>query len=336
MIRRYLQLMVGALLCLILLIESVLADAGTGYIALIIELKGTVLIKRKNAQKFEQAIWGSYVYEGDQVQTKSKSKVSLLFSNGNMIALNENSSMTLMKQSEHDKLVPKTKESKDAEKMSPEPERLSLDSLTFQKLTIRTTKDGKIQIYPGIRPLILQPTEALLFPRQTNIITQRPIFIWEALDNCQKYKIVLYNDKQRLWSYVINETQLRFPDEKPPLEYNQSYTWTLFKINQFDTIKVAATYFYILSLEENKKVVEIEVKIKQMQNTSEENYCEFLQAVAYEKFGLQYKTMAQFEQLIELNPKSPFPHEARARLYHDIGLYTLAYQEFEKYKALSD
>jgi len=323
--RQYLQLMLGALLCLSLSIESVIADAGTGYIALVIELKGTVLIKRKHVEKFENAIWGSYVYEGDQVQTKSKSEVSLLFSNGNMIALNENSSMTLKKQAENDKLIPRTKESKDAAKMSPEPERLSFDSLTYQKLVIRKTKDGQIQIYPGIR----QSGETLLFPRQTAIRNRRPTFVWHELSNTQKYKIVLYNDERRLWSYLTEENQLPFPVNILALDYNQSYTWTLYKINHFDTIRVASTCFHVLNFEEIKRVTEIEDKIKNMKANSEENYCEFLKAVAYEKFGLRYEAMAKLKQLSEKNPAAPFPHEAIARLYYDIGLYTLAYQEIK-------
>ncbi|MBN1349177.1 hypothetical protein JXJ21_07200 [candidate division KSB1 bacterium] len=324
--RQYWQFIVIFMLCASFFAGENLADSGKGYIALLVEAKGTVRLKRKGAEKFATAAWGSYIYEGDQLQTGGDSKAALLFSNGNMIALHSNGSITLTQQGEENALTPPTKQSKLASKMKPDPKRITLDSLTYQKLLTRRTQNGEIQILPAVRSL----AETIIYPRQTAIRQRQPRFTWHPVKDARSYKITLQNSEKTLWSMTTSDTVMSYPGNQTLLDYGCDYTWSVFRIDGFDTVKTAINHFRVLSFDEIQELLKIENKIENLTPKSDVYYYEFLRAVAYEQYGLRNEAISQFQWLYQMNPGSAFLRDALTRLYNDLGLYQQALVSFTK------
>ena len=82
------------LLFLIIMPSSIFCQE-SDCIALVTEIQGDVQLKRAGQSGLNECVWGTQLQNGDNIQTSANGRISLLFSNGNLISLGPSGAMTI-------------------------------------------------------------------------------------------------------------------------------------------------------------------------------------------------------------------------------------------------
>ena len=70
------------------------AQSSASALAVISDVKGSVYLNKAGGDEALKVVFGTQLVQGDQVMTGKKAGVTMLFSNGNLISLGGNSSIT--------------------------------------------------------------------------------------------------------------------------------------------------------------------------------------------------------------------------------------------------
>jgi hypothetical protein len=320
---------VWGIICLVFLlawgIQSGAANEPTAYLALVVEITGEVFIQPKDTPKPVQARWGNYVYQGDFIKTGANAHVSLLFSDGTMIELSENSQVSI-KQHPGGSPTARTTAPNEKEKVIPHLNRLQIKSLPFQKPEVTVARDGSLRLFPAIRAT--ETDTLLISPRLTTIATQRPEFRWTSPYPGAKYTLTLSDTSGKIASYQTGQTRFQIPDT---LAWGKSYLWTINITHQLMPVgRTAATKFRVIEKEKFVEYQELLEKVARL-NLSERdpNYNLFIMGYTYLKYDLLENAIGEFQQLAGKNPAAPFPHEALCRLFFEQQQMEKARQEYQ-------
>jgi len=295
------------------------------YIALIMDIKGEVLVKKAKRVEFEKALWGMQLYEGDKLKTLKNAELSLLFSDNNLVSLGPNSTITISKSPSSIKKSKKPILNMDNELMA-----------DISMLTLRRTSGGDLGALAGLRTGDTEQILELQSPRNSKIKSTQPTFIWNSKGEYDEFRVTLYDSNGPVWTREVKKTQLDYPKNENSLEYGKSYFWHVEGIELFESQKSQNQGFSILTHDEVHKVEEQEKNVKkQFDGQVNNNSYHFILGAYYQKKGLLADAIKKFELISKMNPNAPLPHEILGNIYKKIGLKDMAIAELQKAIKLS-
>lgn len=301
------------------------AESGENYIALVVEIRGEVLVQRKDSLRFTEVTWGSYIYQGDLVKAGLESHVALLFSNGAMIELSENSQMQIKQHPGLDPNSATTDDNKN-EKVVPELRRLRIQNMPFPKPRIVIAADGSHRLLPQRR--ITETDTFIISPRMSTVSTPTPKFKWSAPYPNLEYKIVITDSLGLTRSYRTTNPEWQCTDS---LEWGKQYVWTLGIYQDFKRVYGPfSTKFRVISKARFSEYHKLLKKMKLLSSDKRsKNYYHLIMGFTYIKYYLIDKALTHFQILARENPATAFPHEALCRLYWDQQRFEKAQQEYD-------
>lgn len=292
-----------------------LAQKSSSILAVVSDVSGTVLLKKANENEARRVVFGMQLAEGDQLNTEKKGSVAMLFSNGNLISLGPDRSIT----------VSETEMGDQAVKVN--------EGLAggFSDLAMRQDQSGDMGVLIKLRN---DETSQELIPGSpcnTRISTNKPDLSWESFKKADEFKVRLYNSNGLVWEKETTEKHLIFPENEAGLAYGESYFWNVEGLDLIDSFKSQNQKFTILS---EVTINEVEMEEKKLNGIFQEDpnssSLHSLLGTYYAKAGLYEDAIREFELVRDANPESTLPHEILGGLYSTVGKKDMAIAELQK------
>jgi hypothetical protein len=314
-----------AMIFTIIEVKVVVSQQHSECLAVITELRGDILVKKSTMKDFQKGVWGTQLFEDDQVKTSKESEVSLLFSNGNLISLGSNSTITI------------SKGPSSTEQNTKSVKNIQTNMLAdISTVTVRRTDEGNVGALAGLRSANEDQKVNILAPCNTVIRSNQPSFSWQSSGKFDTYVVTLYSSDGPLWSKEITKNELNYPVDKEQLDYGKSYFWQVEGKELFDSYKSSSIGFSVLKKED---VEEAEIYQKNMSDLFKDNpessSYHFIMGSYYMKKGLLEDAIREFEMILGMNPDSPVSHEILGKLYQEVGQKDRAIAELQKALELS-
>ena len=307
------------LLLLILFPISVFSQQGGSSLAMISDVKGSVMLKQSQSDESLKVVFGMQLAQGDQVETGRKAKVTLLFSNGNLISLGPNSSITIS-----------------GNQSGSSSRNIGAGMAgNFSALAMRQDNKGEMGVLMDLRS---DETSQYIFPLSpcnTMISSTTPLLIWDSKKPADEFVVRLYNSQGLVWEKHTSATSLAFPEDEAALEYGQSYFWNVEGVDLINSFRSLNQKFTVLP---EGKILEIKKEVQKLSeifSEDPENSClHSLLGAHYASAGLLEDAIKEFELVRDSNPDASLPHEILGGLYSDVGKKDLAIAELQKALAL--
>ena len=294
-------------------------------LAVITEISGEVMVKKADKAEFVRALWGTQLFQGDQVKTSARSGVTLAFSNGNFISVEQNSSLTLS-----------GKDSPVAGKPVNVRNISSAMMVNLSSLTLKKNEKKDVGALADLRSGDAEQTIELSFPVNTIIKTNRPAFSWFPRKEYDNYIVNLYSSRGLVWSKKVSATSLKYPENEKGLEFGESYFWNVEGEDLLDNKKSANNKFSILPLEKSREVEQQEAVIRNtFKDAPESGSLHSVLGAYYINQGLLQNAIEEFQIISGINTDAPLPHEILGSLYSDIGNKDKAIEELQKALSLA-
>lgn len=303
------------LLILFLFPGQILSQNSGSALAVISDVRGTVLVNIAGNDEGTKAVFGTQLFQGDQLETGKKANVTMLFSNGNLINLGPNSNITL------------------SGNQSGNGSRNVGAGMAgnFSDLAMRQDNKGEMGVLMDLRSDETSQLILPLSPCNTMISTLKPKLQWKSMKPADEYVVRIYNGQGLVWEKRTTATILEFPEDKAALEYGASYFWNVEGKDLINSFRSLNQKFTIL---QESKIKEIR---KEEQNLAEafkddpnNSSLHSLLGSYYAKTGLLEDAISEFEQVRDANPDATLPHEILGGLYSDVGKKDLAIAELQK------
>jgi hypothetical protein len=289
-------------------------------LAVITEISGEAFLKKADKSDFLKAIWGTQLFQGDEIKTSDKSEVKLLFSNNTLVTLAPNGVMKIS-----GKDSPVTASVGNVRNIS------SAMMVDLSAFTIKKEDKNDVGALAGVRSVSSGQSIQLTFPNNTLIKTDRPSFSWIAKKTFDKYVVNLYNSKGLVWSKKVSENSLKYPENEKGLEFGESYFWNVEGEYMIDTDKSANHKFSVLSLDKSKEVELNEDVIRTtFNNDPESSSMHSVLGAYYRNNGLLQDAIIEFVIISKLNKDAALPHELLGSLYSEVGDKDKAIDELQK------
>ena len=288
-------------------------------LAVVTELSGEVTISKSDSKKIK-AEWGTQLFEGDKIKTAKEARVSLLFSNGNMINLGANSNIEISN---------KDKAKEQAGSSSKKVE--SAMMANFSALTLKRDNKKEVGVLAGLRAVNTNLPVELISPCNTLIKIVKPAFSWQTEKSMDEFYVKLYNSKGLVWSRKVSNNELEYPENEEPLTSGESYFWHVEGEVMLESYKSLNQEFSVLSTDEMNNVGVQEESIKEL-FTSEQGSSSYYSVLGayYMNSGLLGDAIENFTIVSEMNPEAALPHEILGKLYSDVGKKDMAISELQK------
>lgn len=295
------------------------APATTGRLplAFIAEVSGRVDVARPSAKSPERGTLGLALQRGDKVQVASGGSATLLFNDGNLVALSEKSSITVGAQAQ------KARVSESNQVMA------SVFKSVSEGVVGGTSEKGLVALAP-VRGGPAK-TEIILAPRQTEIMDDRPTFRWRKVAGAVRYRVVVSGDAGELWHGETSDTSLGYPEDVTPLPRGVDLLWKVHASDDRGPRQDEENGFRIKPAEESQSIRHQLAQIDKRAG----NAAAFLAGAYLGGQGLFLDAIYRVEELVRLRPAQPGPHEALGQLYRAVGLMDLAAAELQTALTLS-
>lgn len=306
---------ISILAFLILFPVSILSQHKASVLAVISDVSGDVFLKKASKNESLKAVFGMQLMQGDLVMTKKKSKVEVLFNDGNLISLGSNSSITISgkKTDEHVKNIG------------------AILAGSFSDLALRSDSKGEMGVLIDLRSTDTDQTIILISPCNTIIKSNQPVLSWKSTKPLEEYVVRIYNDDGLIWEKKTPETKIKITDTATSLRFGESYFWNVEGINMIDSFRSLNQKFTILSQD---KILELESTEEQIKDFFKDdlNSSSFHSVLGafYAKKGMLEEAIKEFEIVKVANPESSLPCEILGKLYSDIGKKDLAILELQR------
>jgi len=295
------------------------------YIALVTDIQGNVQVKSPDQTGMRKCMWGTQLHNGDNIQTQTDGRVSLLFSNGNLISLGPSSAMTISSGP--------ASSGNGGESIGNIDTELAADLST---IIVQRDEEGGFDALAGLRSGEAGSEIVLLGPGNTAVADTRPAFQWTSKKTFESYTVTLFSSEGPVWSKETEKTALEYPEQEESLVCGQSYFWMVEGEDLLDNVPSRRAGFTILSKKQTDEVDQYKAKIGEMfGNETDVTSYHTIVGAYYEKAGLLRDAIIEFKAIAKLNPESPLPHEILGRLYKRIGRKDQAIAELQKALKLS-
>ena len=292
-----------------------IAQHNASVLAVISDVQGEVSIKKENKDDAVKAIFGMQLEKGDQVRTKKKASITMLFSNGNLIGLGPNSKITISGNKNNDQL-----------------KNIGTGlAWSFSELVLHQDNKGEMGVLMDLRSDETTQQIIPLSPCNTMISTINPRLTWESKKPADEYVIKIYNSQGLVWEKRTTESHMDLTEGEPALAYGTSYFWNVEGEDLIDSFRSLNQKFTVLPEEKIKeKKLEEEKLLELFADDQNNSSLHSLLGAYYAKNGLLEDAIKKFEMVRNANPEATLPHEILGGLYSDVGKKDLAIAELQK------
>ena len=301
------------------------AMASADPLAVAVAIRGSVTVTPAGGGKAQRAALGRTLERGDRVQVGAGASATLFFSDGNVIELGEKSTITVGgRVGTGGALAGAAK--------------TTLPSEVFTRVLRFVASDSRSSGLMALAPNRGASNESaamLLTPRRTQVLSGRPPFGWRAVDGATRYRLTVSGDQGEVWSRETTELTLDYPADVPELAGGGEYLCEIRALSDTETLLGDDASFSVLPGEEAKQVAtELEGISKATARTTTAAGM-YLTASYLVGRGLYGEAIQNFQELAQLTPDAPGPHEALGNVYRTVGLADLAAAEFQRALELS-
>ena len=303
------------LLILFLLPGHNIAQSSASALAVISDVKGSVYLNTAGSDEPLKAVFGTRLGQGDQVETGKKASVTMLFSNGNLISLGANSSITIS-----------------GNQSGGSPRNIGAGMAgNFSDLAMRQDNKGEMGVLMDLRSDETSQQLIPLSPCNTMIPTNRPGLKWETKKPADEFVVRLYNGEGLVWEKRTTATHLAFPEDEPGLEFGASYFWNVEGEDLINSFRSLNQKFTVLPEEKIKEVKQEKERLFETFSDDPENSSlHSLLGAYYAAAGLLEDAIREFELVRDANPEATLAHEILGGLYSDVGKKDLAIAELQR------
>lgn len=295
--------------------SNILAQSNTAALAFISDVQGSVYLNKRGSDDPLKAVFGTQLVQGDQVETGRRARVSMLFSNGNLISLGPNSNIT----------ISGNQSGNGSRNIG------AGMAASFSDLAMRQDNKGEIGVLMDLRSDESSQQIIPLSPCNTMISTNKPKLSWESRKPADEYVVRLYNGEGLVWEKRTTATHLEFPGDESGLEFGTSYFWNVEGEDLINSFRSLNQKFTILPEGDISKIKDEEQKLYgKFQDDQGSSSLHSLLGAYYAKAGLLEEAIGEFELVRDANPDSTLPHEILGNLYSDVGKKDLAIAELQR------
>lgn len=304
----------------ILLLTSTLVlalRANADPIAIIAAMEGKVEVTIPDSDTPKRAAFGMQLEKGDRVSVGKGATATLLFSDGNVIELSEQSSVTV---------------STSIEKS----DKNELPGEVYDKVNRYIT--GGFRETGLVAQMKMRGVEHsrnfIISPRETSILDTRPKLTWGSAKGASRYIVTLSSDEGDLWKLEVTDTSLIYPATAPNLLDDAFYIWEVEARSDVKPLSRESTDFHVLPSTMVDQVRADMAAIEEILG-DDSPALHFVSGSYLSSLGLYQDALEHFQILCRLSPKTPGPYEALGNLYAEIGLNDFASIEYQKALSLS-
>ncbi len=303
------------LLILFLLPGHNIAQNSASALAVISDVKGSVYLNTAGSDEPLKAIFGTQLVQGDQVETGKKASVTMLFSNGNLISLGANSSITIS-----------------GNQSGSSSRNIGAGMAgNFSDLAMRQDNKGEMGVLMDLRSDETSQQLIPLSPCNTMIPTNKPGLKWESKKPADEFVVRLYNGEGLVWEKRTTATYMEFPEDEPGLEFGTSYFWNVEGEDLINSFRSLNQKFTILPEEKIREVKQEKERLSETFSDDPDNSSlHSLLGAYYATTGLLEDAIREFELVRDANPEATLPHEILGGLYSDVGKKDLAIAELQR------
>jgi hypothetical protein len=304
---------------------AVSAQESTQCIAVITGLSGNVMVKKAGKPDFVKVLWGTQLFQGDQIKTDPGSEATLTYSNGIISGLGPGSTVMVSKGDPS-----QTEPARNVKKVS------SAMMVNMSALTSGRDTKKDVGALAGLRATDREENIELTSPYNTLIRTNLPTFSWVPRKPYEKFVVNLYNSKGLVWSKKVDKSPLELPENENGLDFGETYFWNVEGEDLLENEKSSNYKFSVLSVDKYKEVLDQETLIrKTFGNDSDSSSLHSFLGAFYMNQGLLQDAINEFQIVSRINPDAPLPHEILGSLYSDVGNKDIAIEELQKALKLS-
>jgi len=300
-----------------LAITSARSASGSGPVAFIAEVSGRVDVARAGSKHAERGTIGLALGRGDKVEVAEGGAATVLFSDGNLLELSGNSSITVGVQA-------KRKRGAEADPLMAE-----VFKSVSEGVVGGSREAGLVALAP-VRGSVA-PNEIILAPRQTEILDARPVFRWRAVAGADRYRVVVSGEGGELWQAESGDTSYGYPDDAPPLPRGASLLWRMQASSDRGPLQGEENGFRIKPAEESAAIRDQLERIEKGAGSAGP----FLAGVYLSSQGLFLDAIARLEAVCRSRPGEPGPHEVLGQFYRTVGLMDQAAAQLQAALTLS-
>ena len=306
--------------CAALLLFAAAIAAAPEPLAVIAAVKGKVQVQRGTAPA-QVAAFGVALERGDKVIVPAGGSATVFFNDGNVIELSEKSSITV-----GGKVAAKPKVGPGSD----------LPSEVYANVSRFATGGSAQTGLVAMATVRGTDTTApiLLAPRNTQILTSRPVFTWRAVESATRYRVTVTGNDGELWNREVESLSLDYPADADSLAPGGEFLWEVQALSDHGQLRKEQTGFEVLKSEDAASVRSNLDRIRE--NAGRDTPAAHFLAGSYLFGNRVYDDAAlHFKALTRLSPEAPAPHEALGKVYRDQGLMDLAAAEFQQALALT-
>lgn len=313
-----------AIVFLLLTIKGQTLGQSSDRVAVLTEVKGQVLLARAGSDSFSAGVdFGTALYVDDRVRTGDASSVSVLYSNGDLLTIGANRSITI---------------SGESDGTSDGDSRIDVDaraSSSAANLTLHRSGDGEIAALSGLRSTGKRASITILAPTNSAVRDASPRFSWVASKEFSLFRVRIFTSNGVVWEGESTSTSLEYPKDAPALATGVDYLWQVFGEDLLDEESSEISKMWVLSHETLSAITEAEANLAALNTESSSGNYHLLLGSLYAETGLLGNAVDEFKALVADYPDSALPHELLAKVFAEMGRMDLAMDALNQASAKS-
>jgi hypothetical protein len=300
---------VVALIACALIAPRALADP----YAILASVKGRVDVAGHDGAP-QRATFGRGLERGDRVIVAPGGSATVYLSDGNVIELGENSTVTIGG-------TVKSKGAGGAE----------LPGAVYSQVSKFVTAGSRATGLVAMSTMRGGEESAPIIeePRKSDVTTDRPAFRWRAVAGATRYRVSVSGDEGDVWTREVAAPNCDYPSDAAALKRDGDFLWKLEALGDKGTLREETSVFHVIPAE-MATAVDGDLKRIGESTGAASPAAHFLAGSYLSARGLYGDAQRHFSELIRLSPDSPSPHEALGNVYRAVGLMDLAAAEFQR------
>jgi hypothetical protein len=285
-------------------------------LAIVSAVKGKVEVVPARAKEAQRAVFGMALQRADRVSVGRGGAATIFFSDGNVIELGEQSSVTIGARVD-------------------KPAKPEIASEVFAQVSNFVTGGSRQTGLVALSSMRGEDAAAfLLRPRKTSVLSAQPAFLWRRIPGATRYRVQASSEAGPLWSRETSDTSLAYPSDADPLPADTDVLWEVEARSQSGQLRHETTFLHVSGAQAADRVRR-HVEGIDASLGAQAVAANYLAGSYLSAAGFYLDAIGRFTALCRAMPDSPGPHEALARAYDSVGLMDLAAEEYRRALELS-
>ncbi len=314
-----------ALAFFLLTVTTQALGQGLERVAVLTEVQGEVMFARGGSDTFSgTGEFGTPLYANDRVRTGESASASILYSNGDLLAIGAKRSILI---------------SDTAAGSTGGASRIEVDyrvSSSAVSLALHRSGDGEIAALSGLRSADERAIISIISPSNSAVRSSTPLLSWTASETFSLFRVRVFTSAGIIWEGESTSTNLVYPSDAPALNAGVDYFWQVFGENLLDVERSEIFRFRVLPSEALDAISDAEKNLATSNMEASSGSYHLLLGSLYAKSGLLGDAELEFKALVEKYPGSALAHELLAKVYADMGQIDLAMKVFRKATAIAN